>query len=220
MPIRQVLDPDLLNLFTKVVKPRLDQIIHPMDVDSDWALHPLNYSAHASAVLDWKIPFPPEVGNFKVCEIGSRFGYSASAILGVLGGDAAEITCFDDELYVKGSNEVLSQNLSKLFPHVKAMIVKEKSQDLTDLMGSYDIIHVDGDHTGPGTRSDMTLAWSCLNPGGLMLVDDAWLHRKDIEDVVEGFVQHSPYTSPGLEVAKAINYVSYRGLYAIYKEKA
>ena len=37
----------------------------------------------------------------------------------------------------------------------------------------FDLIHVDGDHTYEGCMHDMKLCWPAVNPGGVMVVDDA-----------------------------------------------
>ncbi len=114
-----------------------------------------------------------------IMEIGIRFGYSAMAL--VYGSQRAGIkdinlVGLDDEGYHQGSNQEAADHFLKLFPECNAKFYTintvtngfpEEIEDQT-----FDLIHVDGNHSVAGALKDMMNSWRILNKGGLMIVDD------------------------------------------------
>jgi predicted O-methyltransferase YrrM len=52
------------------------------------------------------------------------------------------------------------------------LITGDSKQVLPDLIGSFDLILVDGDHTTEGGYRDIILSYELLKPGGYIVVDD------------------------------------------------
>jgi len=53
-------------------------------------------------------------------------------------------------------------------------ILEQDSQTILTLVPpTFDLIHVDGDHTFEGCMHDMKICWPAVAPGGVMVVDDA-----------------------------------------------
>ena len=44
---------------------------------------------------------------------------------------------------------------------------------LKKIEGTFDFIYIDGDHTAASVLEDLTLSFTVLNPGGVILCDDA-----------------------------------------------
>ncbi len=115
----------------------------------------------------------------KIMEIGVRFGYSAMAL--VYGSMEAGIknvhlTGLDDEGYHPGSNQEAQEHFTKLLPECHAQfytidtVTKGFPDEVEDQ--TYDLIHVDGNHSVEGALGDMKNSWRILNKGGVMIVDD------------------------------------------------
>ena len=111
-----------------------------------------------------------------ILEIGVRAGYSAWAFLlacplaryvgldphnGTHGGKGGENYAYENwaRRILAGYNVELHR------------IDTQKESDLSRF-GSFDFIHVDGDHTADGVEHDLDLSFHVLNPDGRILVDD------------------------------------------------
>lgn len=58
----------------------------------------------------------------------------------------------------------------------------------------YDVIYIDGDHTGLGVATDMAYGWRMLKPGGILAVDDMRHPKfKDVRRVVRALLQGLPH---------------------------
>jgi len=112
-----------------------------------------------------------------VFEIGVRAGYSAYTFI-VGGGSVCEYTgCDVDDRKRYGGPwldwaEKLLRDLYESHGVQWELLLRD-SQQMTLLPGTFDLIHVDGDHTYEGCMHDMELCWPAVNPGGVMVVDDA-----------------------------------------------
>jgi len=53
-----------------------------------------------------------------------------------------------------------------------ATLIVADSQELKELPGQFDFIHVDGDHSRKGAYHDIWLAWEALTPDGHLLIDN------------------------------------------------
>ena len=58
----------------------------------------------------------------------------------------------------------------------------------------YDVIYIDGDHTGLGVAVDLAYSWRMLKPGGILAIDDMRHPRyRAIRPVVRAILQELPH---------------------------
>jgi predicted O-methyltransferase YrrM len=114
----------------------------------------------------------------RILEIGVRYGYTGlvfvHAIKKLRGQPNVEYVGLDDESYHGGSNNRANENFRDLFPDVPmyAMTWNSITQGLPSDLGTFDLIHVDGNHERRWAISDLNLVWPILNPGGVVMMDD------------------------------------------------
>jgi predicted O-methyltransferase YrrM len=113
----------------------------------------------------------------RVLEIGVRYGYSAVAF--VYGNAVKEYVGIDAGFYDPAGSTHCRRNLEYLnsVQPFEFRLIDRNTQDLGELAflgpGSFDFIHIDGDHSSEGAFTDMKNFWNVLAPGGHMLVDDS-----------------------------------------------
>lgn len=124
---------------------------------ADWFQAPACYPRYAEMAEGLK----PR----SILEIGTLLGFG---LVSFLSGhpEVEEIVGVDNESYIRDSRRLCDENIASVFPHVRRRFVRT----LEEARGSYDLIHVDGDHTFNGALHDMAFAWG-LGPR-YMLVDD------------------------------------------------
>ena len=139
-----------------------------------------------------------------IFEIGVRAGYSAYTLI-TGSGVAREYTGWDvDDRERYGGPwmwwaQKLLDGLRETYGLDYDMWLAD-SQEADNLPGTFDLIHVDGDHTYEGCLHDMEICWPAVNPGGVMVVDDATYlpgPRKACEDwacdgMAEMYLEPSP----------------------------
>jgi len=114
-----------------------------------------------------------------VLEIGTFLGFGlASFAHGAPG--IERLTAMDNESYLAGSQAIAADNLS--------FVAGKKSfvGTLEAARGTYDLIHVDADHSFTGALHDMAFAWG-LGPR-VMLVDD-YDFLEDVRRAVNTFAE-------------------------------
>ena len=138
----------------------------------------------------------------RILEIGVRYGYTGIVFL--IGARDSKGQCdteylgIDDESYHHGSCAQANLNFAQIFPWARMKAVRWNSFDgLPSNAGTFDLIHIDGNHDTHGVLNDLGHCWPALNPGGIIILDDyqfpqiklaidTWLEAKDIsEEVVE-----------------------------------
>src|SRR6185436_5879006 len=132
----------------------------------------------------------------RILEIGVRFGYSAYAMcLGALGAGMTnvEYVGMDAQYFSHDgilSNVHASNNLQRLWPHVKPNILSVNTQleplPCSVAFSTYQLINVDGDHSYEGCLKDMNATWPLLDPGGVMIVDDTGM--VDVHQAIKQFL--------------------------------
>lgn len=113
----------------------------------------------------------------RIYEIGVRYGYTAICMMLGLhanrGAPKCEYFGVDDESYhscVTRANE----NFKILVPWANAYCHKWNSfNGIPPNIGTFDMIHIDGNHDYHGVTNDLRYTWPVLNPGGVILLDDA-----------------------------------------------
>lgn len=111
----------------------------------------------------------------KALEIGSAWGVSTLAILGVH--SDINLTSVDPDK-TKAYSEVEANGLTKRWKGVEA----RSNAFWRENKETFDLIYIDGSHLFQDVYDDLFQAWEVLNPGGLLMVDD-WTHKlnKDID---------------------------------------
>ena len=147
-----------------------------------------------------------------IFEIGVRAGYSAYTLITGSGQcEWYEGWDVDDRAHYGGPWLDWAKYLvGECLPATDWDIYVRDSQQATELEHPRDLIHVDGDHTYEGCLHDMTLCWPYVNPGGVMVVDDATYlpgPRRAIanftaEDVARLYLEPSPTGSMVFEKGK------------------
>lgn len=130
-------------------------------------------------------------GPKRILEVGVRYGYIAIAMcLGIkarLGRPQVEYRGIDDESYHAGSCAKANENFRQVVPWADALAIKWNSFDgLPPGIGTFDFIHIDGNHDYHGVWNDLTNCWPVLNPGGFILLDDAT--TPGIKSAIETFL--------------------------------
>ena len=135
-----------------------------------------------------------EVRPEDIAEIGVRWGYSAFSFLSAA---PAGRYCGFDILAgthggAKGDDtfEYVYKMLGERFPAATINLWHCDTRRISTLGGSYDLIHVDGDHSEAGCRHDLPLALAACRPGGTILVDD-YDYIKGVQRACEGFVNEN-----------------------------
>jgi len=106
-----------------------------------------------------------------ILEIGVRAGYSAYSLLSACP-DAKYIGIDAENGTHGGQNGPWMWWAKKILGDFNTEFVVADSQKLSEIDGSYDFIHIDGDHTTGGVVHDLKICWPALNKGGVILVDD------------------------------------------------
>jgi len=115
----------------------------------------------------------------RVFEIGVRYGYCALAMqLGMRHNQGRPRFMFrgiDDESYHFGSCARANENFAAVCPWADMQAIKYNSitQGLPTDFGTWDLIHIDGNHDHGPVAGDLELAWPVLNQGGIIMLDDA-----------------------------------------------
>lgn len=110
-----------------------------------------------------------------VLEIGSRFGYSLVALC--QGAGAERVVSIDMESYencFEAPSQIVARRNLEACAGGRSLsqqfIVGDSHAVAID--ESFDLMHIDGDHTEAGARDDVLKFFRLLKPGGVMLVDD------------------------------------------------
>lgn len=111
-------------------------------------------------------------------EIGVRRGWSLAQV--VAGNPSVTVTAID--MWVPGYGGVDNPGPEFVLSQVKRAVGEwasypvflsgDSHQILPTLEPGFDLITVDGDHTGPGAIADLNEAYRLLNPGGFIVFDD------------------------------------------------
>lgn len=119
-------------------------------------------------------------------EIGVRFGYSMLAILAGAGGSIKRVQGYDNQCYVKDSNEKALENVNRFLGEGHDLDVSIDTQDTRELKtieGFWDLAHVDGAHGYGGCQHDLKLL---LGKAKIVMVDDYHtMCRKAVDDFIK-----------------------------------
>lgn len=131
----------------------------------------------------------------RICEIGFNAGHSCLLFL-LANPNLQEITIFDinSHTYVQPSLEYLKTT----FPSVNFNTVFGDSTitlptfcQNTNLLGKYDIVHIDGGHTKECVTSDFQYANKLVAINGLIIIDDTFVDF--INSLVDEYITSGKY---------------------------
>jgi predicted O-methyltransferase YrrM len=107
-----------------------------------------------------------------VLEIGSAFGYSA--IVMALAG--ARVAAVDPHTWIPDSLAGMERNLAAYGVADQVAILAETSLSVMSTFAEegtrFGLVFIDGDHSYPAVRSDVTAALKILRPGGVLACHD------------------------------------------------
>lgn len=135
----------------------------------------------------------------RILEIGVRYGYTG--IMFVLGcrcnrgKPTPEYVGVDDESYHRGSCDKANENFAQAIPFAQAKAIKHNSfYGIPSELGTFDLIHIDGNHDYHGVTNDLNHCWPILNEGGIIALDDIYFPeiRRAIEDFLAPFETAEP----------------------------
>lgn len=114
----------------------------------------------------------------RIYEIGVRYGYTAIVFMMGLranrGAPKAEYLGIDDESYHFGSCAQANANFAQMLPGYNMRAMKFNSFHGTPTgIGTFDLCHIDGNHDYHGVANDLLNVWPLVNPGGIVVLDDA-----------------------------------------------
>ena len=154
--------------FPKMLQWR-KMVLHPHDSKQFWSQKFYEY-------YKTKFKICLQCNPKRICEIGVRWGYSAFSFLWA--NPAAEYTGLDIIAGTHGgvnntdTFDYVEQKLKQYFPQAKVRLIHVNTQQLEFIDGPYDFIHIDGDHSIKGAYHDIRLAFSSIEKGGHLLIDD------------------------------------------------
>jgi len=166
---------------------------------------------------DFLNSFSRDVEPTKVLEIGTRYSYAAVSFSYEVP-SVKKYVGLDIEVYDQNSLEKAKTNLSffqsgkKEFTFSLKKIDTQKMENLDFLdKETFDLIHVDGDHSTEGAYCDIINFWNVLNIGGHMLIDDSIFYQNVIKDGIKKALKE--IKEPSYEIN------SLRGTWVIRKTK-
>lgn len=114
----------------------------------------------------------------RICEIGFNAGHSSLLFSLVHPDKPIHFTLFDlcEHAYTKPCLSFLKERFSH---HTYELVEGDSTRTIPEyitknqaLLGTYDLVHVDGGHTEECATSDFTNALQLVRPGGFLIVDD------------------------------------------------
>jgi len=145
----------------------------------------------------------------RICEIGFNAGHSAMLML--LGRDKTPVdfTIFDigHHAYTSPCLKYIETKFSNVnFEYIEGNSILTMSKWISDnpsLVGTYDLIHVDGGHTEECIINDMKHADILVKKGGVIVVDDTGCSH--INSTTNDYINTGKYTE--LDVLTTYGYV-------------
>jgi Methyltransferase domain len=107
-----------------------------------------------------------------ILEIGVRRGYGAYALISGAGESVSRYVGIDMELDIPGSNIIAKTILQNLGISDVSLINANTQNEFPALQESFDLIHIDGDHSMEGALNDIANTVPLLTTGGVIVLDD------------------------------------------------
>lgn len=129
-------------------------------------------SVAETRVYNWYAHYGASIRPKEILEIGVRRGYSAFALIKGAEGTVRRFLGVDMELDIPGSNADAEAVVRRLGVDDVAIIKSDTRTSFPWIDGSFDLIHVDADHSMRGALKDICNVLPLLSPGGTIIVDD------------------------------------------------
>jgi len=141
----------------------------PIDAPhSIWGMDSKYRDGYAQSKYQLALQYRPQ----RICEIGVYSGIAARCFLAA--SPSADYLGIDNKEAESSQGisivEEAYQGLLDLGYHARLLVID--SQQLTELPGQFDFIHVDGNHAPQCAQHDVEIAWKSLTDNGVLLVDD------------------------------------------------
>ena len=147
----------------------LRDILHPADKGADWLGH---------ETYEWYYVLGQYFQPKRLIEIGTRFGYSLTAMCLGSNQKGIEVWSYDSERDCGGSCEYVANHYRQakenntLDVRFNYTVVDTRNLKRLGLPDKVDLAHVDGDHSPRGCCEDACLVREWVRPGGVILIDD------------------------------------------------
>ena len=150
----------------------LQPFVHPSDnmpSSKAWkSLHAANYYGYYRQIAE-------QVQPTCILEIGVRYGYSALAMLLGCGLNCrVDYTGIDHEFF-SGSNAYAESKI-RTRTRGAVKVLKQTSQDLQQVPGTYHLVHLDASHRPDGLLIDLNLIGPAVVADGVIVIDDMKRH--------------------------------------------
>jgi hypothetical protein len=141
-----------------------------------------------------------------ILEIGVRYGYSLYSL--VKGSDKVNfILGYDIDEYDEGSLAVAEKNLKEfLSDDIEIIMQNENTQNIQELDGFVDMIHIDGDHSYDGKLHDLEITKQKCK---VLIIDD-YEHIREVKMATDDFIRKNKSIIKNHYLLK-----SFRGTYII-----
>lgn len=165
------------NLIDQVAFPLGDR--YPIEIMT-------NYFSHYGGMVK---KFKPR----RLLEIGVRYGYTG-IVFWAAANEASvknfEYLGIDDESYHAKSCNQANDNFRIVGANEQCRCLRWNSFDgIPSRFGTFDMIHIDGNHESHGVLNDLGHCWPILNVGGFILLDDYYFPeiKAAIHQWLEGY---------------------------------
>ncbi len=167
---------DLFSLNGKMLPCYLPQ---DEDANDNWLLGPQYYPLYFN-LYRHMLAKKPAGQPLRLLEIGVRTGYMAAVLAKATAEKGGEYVGIDPNLYLADGLKLAvasARELQVAYPGFRHQFIQGYSsaefyQQNLELLGPFDVIHIDGDHSTAGKIIDLELARRIIAPGGLVLLDD------------------------------------------------
>jgi predicted O-methyltransferase YrrM len=141
-----------------------------------------------------------------ILEIGVRYGYSLYSMMAAAD-NLNYVRGYDIDEYDSGSIEEANKNISKVISDdIDFKIEFNDSQKISELSQSYDLIHIDGDHSYGGKIHDLNLTKGKCK---VLIIDD-YNHIGEVKNATNKFIEENSEL-----ISKHFSIGSMRGTYIV-----
>lgn len=125
-----------------------------------------------SRVYNWYRAYGAALHPASILEIGVRRGYGAFALISGAGGSVGRYVGIDMELDLPGTNAIAEAAIRRAGVSEISLIAADTQVEFPVLEGTFDLVHVDGDHSLHGALSDCLNVLPLIAAGGTLIIDD------------------------------------------------
>jgi len=152
------------------IEPDFPLIAELPEIQAEWDIYNNDQMVARTQYYNYYYSYGKVWKPKRVFEIGVRFGYSALAMC--IGAKAEEFVGVDNQ-YWTSSNRIAEGILRRYLPGLKITLLNLNTQkDPLPDIGKFDLLHLDGDHSEQGVRSDLGLATSIASNGAHIVIED------------------------------------------------